>query len=77
LLRTEGLRPGLPEWSDQEWGRIRTEVRPHDIEVVTRLRKLILDELQRRNYAQNTVRSYIKRAYPDRAASPYLLVAHM
>jgi integrase/recombinase XerD len=27
---------------------------------VTRLRKLMLDELQRRNYAQNTVRSYIK-----------------
>ena len=27
---------------------------------MTRLRKLMLDELQRRNYAQNTVRSYIK-----------------
>jgi hypothetical protein len=27
---------------------------------VTRLRKLMLDELQRRNYAQNTVRTYIK-----------------
>jgi integrase/recombinase XerD len=27
---------------------------------VTRLRKLMLDERQRRNYAQNTVRSYIK-----------------
>jgi site-specific recombinase XerD len=26
---------------------------------VTRLRKLMLDELQRRNYAQNTVRAYI------------------
>jgi hypothetical protein len=26
---------------------------------VTRLRKLMLDELQRRNYSQNTVRSYI------------------
>jgi len=26
---------------------------------VTHLRKLMLDELQRRNYAQNTVRSYI------------------
>ena len=27
---------------------------------MTRLRKLMLDELQRRNYAQNTVRSYLK-----------------
>lgn len=27
---------------------------------MTRLRKLMLDELQRRNYAQNTLRSYIK-----------------
>ncbi len=27
---------------------------------MTRLRKLMLDELQRRNYAQNTVRTYIK-----------------
>ena len=27
---------------------------------MTRLRKMMLDELQRRNYAQNTVRSYIK-----------------
>jgi integrase/recombinase XerD len=27
---------------------------------VTRLRKMMLEELQRRNYAQNTVRSYIK-----------------
>jgi integrase/recombinase XerD len=27
---------------------------------VTRLRKLMLDELQRRNYAQNTVRTYVK-----------------
>jgi integrase/recombinase XerD len=27
---------------------------------VTRLRKLMLEELQRRNYAQNTVRTYIK-----------------
>jgi integrase/recombinase XerD len=27
---------------------------------VTRLRKLMLDELQRRNYAQNTVKNYIK-----------------
>jgi integrase/recombinase XerD len=27
---------------------------------VTRLRKMMLDELQRRNYAQNTVRTYIK-----------------
>jgi len=27
---------------------------------VTRLRRLMLEELQRRNYAQNTVRSYIK-----------------
>lgn len=27
---------------------------------MTRLRKLMLEELQRRNYAQNTVRSYIK-----------------
>lgn len=27
---------------------------------MTHLRKLMLDELQRRNYAQNTVRSYIK-----------------
>ena len=26
---------------------------------MTHLRKLMLDELQRRNYAQNTVRSYI------------------
>ena len=26
---------------------------------MTRLRKLMLDELQRRNYAQNTVRTYI------------------
>ncbi len=26
---------------------------------MTRLRKLMLDELQRRNYAQNTVRAYI------------------
>jgi len=26
---------------------------------VTHLRKLMLDELQRRNYAQNTVRAYI------------------
>lgn len=27
---------------------------------MTRLRKMMLDELQRRNYAQNTVRTYIK-----------------
>jgi integrase/recombinase XerD len=27
---------------------------------VTRIRKMVLDELQRRNYAQSTVRSYIK-----------------
>ena len=27
---------------------------------MTRLRKLMLDELQRRNYAQNTVRTYVK-----------------
>ena len=27
---------------------------------MTRLRKLLLEELQRRNYAQNTVRAYIK-----------------
>src|SRR5260370_4983251 len=27
---------------------------------VTRLRKMMLEELQRRNYAQNTVRTYIK-----------------
>lgn len=27
---------------------------------MTRLRKLMLDELQRRNYAQNTVKSYVK-----------------
>ena len=26
---------------------------------MTRLRKMMLEELQRRNYAQNTVRSYI------------------
>jgi integrase/recombinase XerD len=31
----------------------------HKEVTVTRLRKLILDELQRRNYAQNTVRAYI------------------
>ena len=27
---------------------------------MTRLRKMMLEELQRRNYAQNTVRTYIK-----------------
>ncbi len=27
---------------------------------VTHLRKLMLDELQRRNYAQNTVRAYVR-----------------
>ncbi|MCZ2080415.1 MAG: phage integrase N-terminal SAM-like domain-containing protein [Bryobacterales bacterium] len=27
---------------------------------MTRLRKLMLEELQRRNYAQNTVRAYLK-----------------
>ena len=27
---------------------------------MTRLRKLMLEELQRRNYAQNTVRTYIQ-----------------
>ena len=31
----------------------------HKEVAVTRLRKLMLDELQRRNYAQNTVRAYI------------------
>jgi hypothetical protein len=31
----------------------------HKEVTVTRLRKLMLDELQRRNYAQNTVRAYI------------------
>ena len=49
---------------------------------MTRLRKLMLDELQRRNYAQNTVRAYIHaiedfakyfHRSPDRLGLPNLV----
>ena len=36
---------------------------------MTHLRKMMLDELQRRNYAQNTVRSYISAVESSRHTS--------
>jgi hypothetical protein len=36
---------------------------------VTRLRKLMQDELQRRNYAQNTIRTYIHPYRTSRSTS--------
>ena len=36
---------------------------------MTHLRKLMLDELQRRNYAQNTVRSYISITFVQEHAA--------
>ena len=37
---------------------------------MTHLRKMMLEELQRRNYAQNTVRTYLKIARNSRRPAP-------
>jgi Phage integrase, N-terminal SAM-like domain len=50
-------RRTLPRGRPQHFSRCK--VLGHKEVTVTRLRKLMLDELQRRNYAQNTIRTYI------------------
>lgn len=61
------------------------EVLGHKEITVTHLRKLMLDELQRRNYAQNTVRAYIRviedfakyfRRSPDRLGPEHIHNPH-
>jgi len=51
------LLPGFEKWVRLSFHKISAG---HKEGPVTRLRKMMLEELQRRNYAQNTARIYIK-----------------